>query len=116
MNMFSKEDIDELLRICESGENYIDSPHIDSPLLRVVEAKVQIERWDLCVTNYIFHTSMEGFVSQSLKGKITASTGQIWGADISYSDFCPVDIGIAVDMNVYSDQIENGRHVAVFPV
>ena len=91
--------------------------HQTSLKLKLVEAKILIDRWDNVAADIIFHSSQKNFIEEKLIVEIVQIWGgrQIWGMNIYYSDNCPTDKGIMIDPRSDADT-ENARHISVFPM
>ena len=130
---FTRKQINEWIRINYTGDNF-KSPSNEGGnhywasnkaiKRKLIEAKVLIDRWDNSTTDFIFHSSKESFIEDSLKDSLDYYLIEpkvygkaIWGCKINFSNDCPKDLGIAIDLH-YSDRVilKNGRHLTVFPM
>lgn len=125
---FTKAKIDAWIKTNSTGENYRPATYFTEPLLgKLCEAKTLIDRWDYLSGNIILHTSKRDFIREHLADKQDTNSfivgrdfDSIWGMRIDYTDNCPVDCGIMIDLScdeVANETIENkGSHIAVFPM
>ena len=120
---FSKQQIDEWLALAETGNNSPEKPGYVSEVeqepslkVRMLEAKVLIDRHALITTAFIFHSSHKELVREKLGTDLNkfASNNdydRIWGANIYYSNNIPTDKGLALAMEFIQER--DGRAVAI---
>lgn len=118
--MFTKDQIDQWILLGLSGDNYSDkhifanSVNLTGIKRDMLEMKVQIGRWQLITSDFIFNSSAKDFVrkSLSLSNNFEKSDDDIiWGSKIHYSDLLPPHMVLALDL--IHTPISN-RHVALF--
>jgi hypothetical protein len=124
--MYSKDQINEWLNLnCDSDSDNDKSSELDyfnvSLKLKLVEAKILVDRWGNLTSDIVFHSSKKDFVREKLGSALTTKivysmeVDSIWGINIHYSDECPPDKGIMIDASGRA-HTENARHISVFPM
>lgn len=117
--MFNQQEIDEWIEVAstdslESNDIVImNLSNLGSKrdlIHFLVELKVQVDRWDLVTTDFVFHPLVEPYVIETLGSDLESvlrdvdshSRGfQIWGTNIHFSPHLPVDSVLAIDIDNY---------------
>jgi hypothetical protein len=143
---FSKEQIKTLIEVGEAGDNGRQNgrvknwsgPSDRSLILRLLEGKVLVDRWNNVTTKICFNPQHEDIVIKHLttyanaQGEDNYDGSYLWGADIVFHGAVPSDkilmfsnedrlsevMNPVTDSSsdVFDDQIDNGRAVAVIPM
>lgn len=117
--MFAKKDIDNFLILNKRGDNYSaqNDFHKSSLILKLIEAKILVDRWGLISSDLIIHSSHKDYVHDSLNKRDFYEKSEnetyIWGVKIHYIDECPPNKGILLS---YPNNSVDGRNIAVFPM
>lgn len=132
-----KDQVDALVKIAESGENKRtdDLPGNRSLILRMIEGKVLVDRWENITVCFVFNSQCEKFVKEQICKKYNDSDGSnVWGASIIFTEHLPLNkilvMGYPVDIaNIHKFEsfklktieelckLENfGRCVAIVPM
>lgn len=118
--MFTKKQIDQWILIGSSGDNcdvnhiFANRSNITSIKRDLVEMKVQIDRWNLITSDFIFNSTAKKFIRENLKNDLKINKNgpdKIWGNNIHYIDEMPYDKVLAIDLN--NIPITN-RNIALF--
>ena len=121
----TKEQVDGLISCAKAGINYTEKSQQDfkeqtNLVRKLVEIKVSVDRWNIVVTNWFFHSSKKEFIRKELGDKLTTGFNKdtMWGADFYYIDEMPEDMGLAVSMYNSGQlmEIREGKSLAVFPI
>ncbi len=102
--MFSYGRILELLEIYELSDNskdYVQSPMEGRTLLSrdLIEGKVQIDRWNQFLTDWIFHTSKKDLIKSLFGVEEKDGAFTIFGANINFSDHINPNLIIGLCLN-----------------
>lgn len=115
--MFTKNQIDQWISLGLTGDNYSEE-HIfaNRPILNNIkrdflEMTIQIERWDLRTTDFIFNSLAKDFIRKSLSSHSDHNEDMIFGSKIHYSELLPLQMVLAIDL---IDTPISSRHIALF--
>jgi hypothetical protein len=103
--MISKSRINELIELFNASDNadFELEEFGNRGLLKrdLVEAKVQTDRWGVCLNKWVFHSSMEQLVKALFEKENKANNENfcIWGADVIFTDNIEPDIAIGMCVN-----------------
>lgn len=121
--MFTKDQINEWIAIGLSGDNQFDSnifanrSQITGLKRDLIDMKIQVDRWDLISTDFVFHSLMKPIMEEYIKSDLEHTNDVnmdiIWGTNIHYVDCIPISKALVLDLQTLPF---SGRHVSVFEV
>ena len=75
-----------------------DSEFSHNLIHKFISAKHRVERWDLVVTDWIFHPAHIEVLNLKLKNhnELAHVNTTLWGIKFNFTDQMPIDIGLAI--------------------
>ncbi len=114
--MLSKQKIDELIKIGESGDNFVNDASLTDFKRKLVNGKCMIDRWNLMTDKiYINPSYQELFTEMQCDNPIDSKT-KLWGVDVFFTHFVPIGKILMLSSQWNKATEDKERHISVVKI